>query len=234
MSTVDMKSGIEGIGSIKENYEKYKDMFTTEQNDLITMDSFYSLLVAEMQNQDPLEPTSNTEWISQMASFTGLQAQQDSYKTQINNYAASLVGRTVTVSTDLGKLETGVVSYVTSGEDPKINIDGKSYSLDAIQQVSSGSGTQQANKSDEVATYGAFATSLIGKKVTVQFTAEDNNLYIDEGKVDSVEIQDGEVRLVINGYAYKVTDVVSIKEDVNASVSNNTANENEELLKLFE
>ncbi len=234
MAPIDMKSGIEGVGSIQENYEKYKDMFTTEQNDLITMDSFYELLVAEMQNQDPLEPTSNTEWISQMASFTGLQAQQDSYKTQTNNYAASLVGRTVTVTTDIGNLETGVVSYVTSGDEPKINVNGKSYSLDAIKQVSSGSGTSATDKSDEVATYGAFATSLIGKTVTVQFTAEDNNLYIDEGKVSSVEIQDGEVRLVINDFAYKVTDVVSIKQDAEAPAVDNTADENEELLKLFE
>ena len=31
----------------------------------IDSDAFLTLLVAEMQNQDPLEPTSNTEWISQ-------------------------------------------------------------------------------------------------------------------------------------------------------------------------
>ena len=50
-------TGIEGIATPQSNYEKYKDLFTEKKNDLITMDSFYQLLVAEMQNQDPLETT---------------------------------------------------------------------------------------------------------------------------------------------------------------------------------
>ena len=33
-------------------------------------DAFLQLLVCEMQHQDPLEPTTNTEWISQLATFS--------------------------------------------------------------------------------------------------------------------------------------------------------------------
>ena len=39
----------------------------TKNNNVIDSDMFLTLLVAEMQNQDPLEPTSNTEWVSQYA-----------------------------------------------------------------------------------------------------------------------------------------------------------------------
>lgn len=39
----------------------------------VDSDMFLTLLVAEMQNQDPLEPTSNTEWVSQYATFTQVQ-----------------------------------------------------------------------------------------------------------------------------------------------------------------
>ena len=40
-------------------------------------EQFLSLLVAQMKHQDPLEPTSNTEWISQYATFSSLEAMQN-------------------------------------------------------------------------------------------------------------------------------------------------------------
>ena len=40
-------------------------------------DTFLQLLVAEVQNQDPLEPTSNTEWVSQYATFSELEQMQN-------------------------------------------------------------------------------------------------------------------------------------------------------------
>lgn len=204
-------AGIDGIGSIQDNYEKYKDMFTNKDNDLITMESFYQLLVAEMQNQDPLEPTSNTEFISQMASFTSLQAQQDNFQTQQQNYANSLVGKTVTVQTMSGELITGTVNYTTVGETPQVNVNGSNYNLSAIRQLHTGSESVSGGISD----YGAFATGLLGKNVMVQATDVDGTTFLDEGTVSSLEIQDGEIRLVINGYAYKPSDVVRITEAVN-------------------
>ena len=204
-------AGIDGIGSIQDNYEKYKDMFTNKDNDLITMDSFYQLLVAEMQNQDPLEPTSNTEFISQMASFTSLQAQQDNFQTQQQNYANSLVGKTVTVATMSGELITGTVNYTTFGETPQVNVNGSNYNLSAIKQLHTGGESVSGGISD----YGAFATGLLGKNVLVQATDVDGTTFLDEGTVSSLEIQNGEIRLVINGYAYKPSDVVRVTEAVN-------------------
>lgn len=204
-------AGIDGIGSIQDNYEKYKDMFTNKDNDLITMESFYQLLVAEMQNQDPLEPTSNTEFISQMASFTSLQAQQDNFQTQQQNYANSLVGKTVTVATMSGELITGTVNYTTFGETPQVNVNGSNYNLSAIKQLHTGGESVSGGISD----YGAFATGLLGKNVMVQATDVDGTTFLDEGTVSSLEIQNGEIRLVINGYAYKPSDVVRVTEAVN-------------------
>ena len=202
-------AGIDGINTIQDNYEKYKDMFTNKDNDLLTMESFYQLLVAEMQNQDPLEPTSNTEFISQMASFTALQAQQDNFKTQQQDYANSLVGKTVTVATMSGELITGKVNYATFGDSPQVNVNGSNYSLSAIKQLHTGNEAVSG-----ISDYGAFATGLLGKNVMVQATNVDGTTFIDEGTVSSLEIQDGEVRLVINGYAYKPSDVVRVTEAV--------------------
>lgn len=71
---------ISSLQSVQSNHEKYKDLFKNSgKNDTISTDTFFSLLMAEMSNQDPLEPTSNTEFVSQMAQFTALQAQQGYY-----------------------------------------------------------------------------------------------------------------------------------------------------------
>lgn len=211
---------MDGVNTIQDNYEKYKDMFTDKKNDVVTMDSFYQLLVAEMQNQDPLEPTSNTEFISQMASFTSLQAQQDNLDMQQQNYAKSLVGQIVGVSDGGSELITGTVKYVTYGDTVKVNVDGKNYNLDAIKLVygEAADGYEaEVNAAEQITNYGAFASSLIGKDVTVSATDAAGTYVFDQGKATSIEIQDGNVRVVVNGYAYNVTDVVAVTDSTAAT-----------------
>ncbi len=199
-------TGLDNLASPQSNYEKYKDMFTNDKHDLITMDNFYSLLVAEMQNQDPLEPTSNTEFISQMASFTALQAQQDAYDTQKQNYADSLVGKKVTVTAGDGEAITGTVDFVTHGSDPKVSVKGTQYALSSVSQVH-GSETQSASG---IGDYGAFAAGILGRTVVVQSVDSTGMTYIDEGVASSLEIENGNVRVIVNGYAYDATEIVKV------------------------
>ena len=46
----------------------------TKKSNTLNMENFLSLLVAEMQNQDPLEPTSNSDYMAQMATFSQVEA----------------------------------------------------------------------------------------------------------------------------------------------------------------
>ncbi len=205
MTTPPMKD----LNTIQDNYEKYKDMFTTEKNDIVTMESFYELLVAEMQNQDPLEPTSNTEFISQMATFTSLQATQDNFAMQQQNYARSLIGQNVGVSDGGSELVQGIVEYATFGDEIMIRVNGKNYPLTSLKMVY-GTGEATGTSTSQISDYGAFAASLIGKNVVVQAVDATGRTIYDEGTATSIEIQDGIVRVVLNGYAYNVTDVVSV------------------------
>lgn len=227
---MDLLDSTQTINSKQDIYEKYKDMFTTEKNDLITMDSFYQLLIAEMQNQDPLEPTTNTEFISQMATFTSLQAQQDNFDMQKQNYANSLVGMTVAVSEDGANLTQGVVQYVTYGDEIKVNVDGKNYLLSQVKQVY---GTAGATANSQIGDYGAFAASILGKNVTVQATDSTGSYVYDSGTVSSIEIQDGTVRVIVNGYAYNVTDVVEVTQP-EETVAEEDDDEVEEIAELPE
>lgn len=109
----------------------------------VNSDTFLTLLVAEMQNQDPLEPTSNTEWVSQYATFTQVEQMGEMADSMDVLRANSLVGKEVimkvtSVSTGETSYVRGVVDYITMEEGkPLLNIGGSSYSLDDLDTVAS-------------------------------------------------------------------------------------------------
>lgn len=106
-------------------------------------DTFLQLLVAEVQNQDPLEPTSNTEWISQYATFSELEAMSNMSASFDLSRASALVGKTVVLNTttENGKstVVQGKVDYVTyEGGKAYLSINGSTYSIDDLHDVVDG------------------------------------------------------------------------------------------------
>ena len=107
---------------------------------MIDSEAFLTLLVAEMQNQDPLEPTSNTEWISQYATFTQVSEVQAIGDAMESMKADGLVGRTVImkVTDSSGNTDeiTGQVEYVTYEEGKAyLSIDGELYAASDLSTV---------------------------------------------------------------------------------------------------
>ncbi len=107
-----------------------------------TMDkeAFLNLLVAQMKYQDPLEPTSNTEFVSQYAQFSALEQMQNMSATLELSRASTLVGQTVSVNaTDSnGKTTTiqGMVDYIVyENSKAYVSIGGNLYSLDDVYGV---------------------------------------------------------------------------------------------------
>ena len=78
-------------------------------------DQFLQLLCAEMQYQDPLEPTSNTDYVAQMATFSQLEATLSLTETQENANASNLVGKQVILKVE--SETTGQTSYVDGRVD---------------------------------------------------------------------------------------------------------------------
>lgn len=103
-------------------------------------DAFLQLLVAQMKYQDPLEPTSNTEYIAQYAQFSQVEQMQNMAATTELSRAGSLVGKEVYVKTTTSAGDTkyvqGKVDYVVF-ENGKafLAIDEKLYSLDDLDTV---------------------------------------------------------------------------------------------------
>ena len=73
-------------------------------------DQFLKILVAEMQYQDPLEPTTNTEWVSQMATFSQIEELQNMSDSMTKGQAQNLVGKYVIMATTDSKGETKYIN----------------------------------------------------------------------------------------------------------------------------
>ena len=90
---------------------------TTATNDL-GKDAFLKLLIAELSNQDPLNPMEDREFISQMATFSSLEQMQNMNSTlnsiaEVNKFsAANYVGKAVAFTNDEGKQVAALVNAV--------------------------------------------------------------------------------------------------------------------------
>lgn len=199
---------------IQANYEKYKSKFKDSTEEMVSSDTFLSLLVAEMTNQDPMEPTSNTEFVTQMAQFTSLQYSKDSATYSMSNYASSLVGKTVTASKMDGSKQvtkTGVVeSVMKSGKTYMLKIDGVSFDISNVTSIGttsdSSTGTSSGNSLGELI---AKASMMIGMAATVNPGVEGGSL-LDSGIITSIQVKDGQVRVIINDKGYLLDDIVEV------------------------
>lgn len=109
-------------------------------NDSLDKDAFLQLLVAQMKYQDPLEPTSNTEYISQFATFSELEQMQNMSASMDLFRASSLVGQTVLlkVTDSMGRTTNvqGNVDYVVYEKNKAyLSVNGDLYSMDDLDTV---------------------------------------------------------------------------------------------------
>lgn len=148
MSYADVTSSINTMKSQTNatNYEKNKANTDNEMN----QDMFLQLMITQLQNQDPLEPMDNTEFLSQQAMFTQVNTLQEMNQnlatygdailslnaSMLNsntlNQAMNLVGKEVTAINPDNKDETisGIVDSV------KITDNGLTFTING-QEISS-------------------------------------------------------------------------------------------------
>lgn len=93
-------------------------------NSSLDKEAFLQLLVAQMQNQDPLEPQDNSEMVAQLASFSQVEELQNMSSTLNQSQASDLLGKTVIMKTESA---SGEVGYVRGNVDYVIREEGKIY-----------------------------------------------------------------------------------------------------------
>ena len=128
---------IDGVISKTNSIEKIK---TADELNKLGKDSFLKLLVAQMENQDPMQPQSNTEWVSQLATYSTLEQMQNMNAVMTNSQAFGLIGQDVIVATKNadGKESTisGKVDFVSvKGNKSYLSIDGNLYPSSDLQSI---------------------------------------------------------------------------------------------------
>lgn len=123
---------------------------TTKTKNDLGEDDFMQLLLAQLQNQDPLQPASDTEFIAQLAQFNSL-AELTSIKTSISelsesvselmiiqdlNQGSALIGKTIGGMTASGETVSGVVASVQMSKN-QVYLKLEDNTLVPIQQLSS-------------------------------------------------------------------------------------------------
>lgn len=113
----------------------------TENKNTADKEMFLKLLVAEMQYQDPLEPTSNTDYVKELASFSEIEAIQSVQDKMSTLQSNSLVGKYVILLTTgaSGNQEyvSGKVDYVATDESGEIflSVNEQLYSMNDLDSI---------------------------------------------------------------------------------------------------
>ena len=113
---------------------------TTRGSSELGKDAFLQLLVCQMQNQDPLDPSTDTEYVAQLAQFSQLEQLQNLSSESEKAQAFSLVGKYVIFQiTDTNGKTTypeGTVDFVNmSGSDIQLSVNGTVYDYSDLYTV---------------------------------------------------------------------------------------------------
>lgn len=128
-------------------------VFGDESDKKVSMDDFLSLMVAQLKNQDFMNPVDDTQYVTQLAQISTMQQMEEMAYNAKSTYVSSLVGKTVTaakftVSGDLKKTE-GVVNKISLLDEKfVIYVDGEAYDMDEIMEVKDPTYVDKNNKDE--------------------------------------------------------------------------------------
>ncbi len=110
-------------------------------NQFVSQNTFLTLLITQLQNQNPLSPQDSSQFVAQLAQFSSLEQMtqlNSSFSSVLDNSAAGMIGQTVTVAdpnTQTGFVTGQVTGVVYFANGPAVQVDGVNYPLSAIQNV---------------------------------------------------------------------------------------------------
>ena len=135
------------IGSVSPNHfsGSIKQATTQSSDELSGLGegAFIKLLLAQLQNQDPLKPMEDKEFIAQLAQFNSLNQLTQMNRTleelmtaQALGQGSALIGKTVNGLSSDGRTMAGIVSGLSLvGGKVMLDIQGSSMPLDNLRSV---------------------------------------------------------------------------------------------------
>jgi flagellar basal-body rod modification protein FlgD len=170
-------------------------------------DDFLKLLLAQLQNQDPMKPMDDTQFMAQLVQFSSLESMQhmDDHISMLLSVeqlgqAKSLIGKEVTGI-------TGTPAEVVSGVVDSVKmVDGSSVLMIGEKSLSLGDVTDVIDRqSSDIAQ----ASNMIGMDVEAEVGTNGTSV---RGIVDAVRVVDGEPILEIGSQDVKLSEIVKVRE----------------------
>ncbi len=191
-------------------------------------DDFLTLLVTQLKNQDPLKPTDNTEFVSQLAQFSQLEQtakQANLLQKSLDAQTASLqftllpmVGRKISIEKPLVQLGSGPasISYELEKSAAKVKItimDEKNRVIRTLDSSGTQAGLNQVSwdgKDDKGAVvppgvyqYKIAAVDARGAAVAAQGRAQLT--------VTGVRMEEGQPKLAVGALSVDPSDIVEVQ-----------------------
>ena len=207
----------------------------TQENSVMGKDDFLTLLVAQLQHQDPLNPAESTEFTAQLAQFSSLEQLQniestlsgfEVYQSTLNNIQSSgFIGKTVTA--------TGSMFGVNGGNPDPIRFDLVNDADSVYIQIYDNfggfvadipAGARQAGE-QQMAWDGRDSKGTVVADGSYTFTVMamnadgaivSSNSYTT-GVVTGVDYKTGATNLLINDREVPISSVIRIEETGNQS-----------------
>ncbi len=106
----------------------------------VSVDDFLNLMVAQLTNQDFMNPMEDTQYVTQLAQFATMQHMQElAYNSKLN-YVSTLVGKQVTVARlklggEIEKVEGTIQKIALMDNEFSVYVNDKAYTLEQVMEI---------------------------------------------------------------------------------------------------
>jgi len=204
-----------------------------KSGDILGKDQFLKLLISQLQNQNPLEPMNDQEYVAQMAQFSSLEQLQNMNsslsqnmqynmllsQTINNTMATSLIGKEITADSDSVGIISGSgadvtftsASFAPSGTITITDESGRVVRSLQVSNLQSGDNSIHWNGKDD------FGNNVASGNYTYQINLKDTNgqavtvSNYRTGTVDSVKYVDGQAYLLVDGAYISLSQVREVR-----------------------
>lgn len=130
-TTAQEQKKIKEMNDLLEGKAKKED----EDSSIIGKDTFLQLMIAKLSNQDPLNPTDDTEFLSQLAQFTTLEQMVNMTGAITMQQGFDMVGKYVIAEYNGGYVTGRVDSVIYDSGEISLDVGGAIISMDNVKEV---------------------------------------------------------------------------------------------------